>query len=244
MTWIVKVKVKVFVKRPPKKRKIQILKYGCWVFKVTYDVALVFVYIPLWLRVSITIWNIKRLVQVKLLGWTTLGSIHMMSMFVLSLAPMVSQSRRKKKKRMKRKWIHKKLHVIFSSKPVLGCESSWGRAAVILIYIVAAILSKTVFLVDESSWSSIKLKSPLNAIVTPYVPGCLLWLFQFLPCSSISLKAIKLEETRTNEKSLPWVVFHQEKSILTAGCQNLLSPQLEGKNWPRYFHTFPSRSWG
>ena len=37
-----------------KKRKIQILKYGCWVFKVAYDVALVFVYIPLWLRVSVT----------------------------------------------------------------------------------------------------------------------------------------------------------------------------------------------
>ena len=130
---------------------------------------------------------------------------------------------------LRRKWIHKKLHVIFSSKPVLGCGSSWEQATVILIYIVAAILSEIVFLVDESSWSSIKFKSLVNAIVTPYVPGSFHWHFQFLPCSSISLKAIKLEETRNNEKSSPWFVFHQEKSILTAGCQNLLSPQLEGK---------------
>ena len=197
---MVKVKVKVFVERPPKKRKIQILKYGCWVFKVAYDVALVFVYIPLWLRVSITIWNVKRLVQVKLLRWTTLGSIHMMSMFVLSLAPMVSQSRilLAEFPFLRRKWIHKKLHVIFSSKPVLGCGSRWERAAVILIYIVAAILSETVFLVDESSWSSIKFKSPLNATVSPYVPGCLLWLFQFLPCSSISLKANRNQSKGTS----------------------------------------------
>ena len=153
----------------------------------------------------------------------------MMSLFVLSLAPMVSQSRilLAEFPFLRRKWIHKMLHVIFSSKPVLGCGSSWERATVILIYIVAAILSEIVFLVDESSWSSIKFKSPLNAIVTPYVPGCL-WHFQCFPCSSISLKAIKLEETRNNEKSSPWFVFHQEKSILTAGCQNLLSPQLEG----------------
>ena len=154
----------------------------------------------------------------------------MMSFFFnLSLAPMVSQSRilLAEFPFLRRKWIHKKLHVIFSSKPVLGCGSSWERATVILIYIVAAILSEIVFLVDESSWSSIKFKSPLNAIVTPYMPGCLLWHFQCFPCSSISLKAIRLEETRNNEKSWPWFVFHQEKSILTAGCQNLLSPQLE-----------------
>ena len=167
-------------------------------------------------------------------------------MFFLSLAPMVSQSRilLAEFPFLRRKWIHKKLHVIFSSKPVLGCGSSWERATVILIYIVAAILSETVFLVDESSWSSIKSKSPLNAIVTPMCQEASSDFFQFLPCSSISLKAIKLEETRNNEKSSPWVVFHTEKSILTAGCQNLLSPQLEGKHWPRYFHTFPSRSWG
>ena len=135
----------------------------------------------------------------------------MMSLFVLSLARMVSQSRilLAEFPFLRRKWIHKKLHVIFSSKPVLGCGSSWERATVILIYIVAAILSEIVFLVDESSWSSIKFKSLVNAIVTPYVPGSFHWHFQFLPCSSISLKAIKLEETRNNEKSSPWFVFHQ-----------------------------------
>ena len=105
---------------------------------------------------------------------------------------------------LRRKWIHKKLHVIFSSKPVLGCGSSWEQATVILIYIVAAILSETVFLVDESSWSSIKFKSPLNATVSPYVPGCLLWLFQFLPCSSISLKA-----NRNQSKGTSAVFFAQ-----------------------------------
>ena len=41
--------------------------------------------------------------------------------------------------------------------------------AVILIYIVAAILSEIVFLVDESLCLSINFKFPLNAIVTPYV---------------------------------------------------------------------------
>ena len=40
--------------------------------------------------------------------------------------------------------------------------------AVILIYIVAAILSEIVFLVDESLCLSINFKFPLNAIVTPY----------------------------------------------------------------------------
>ena len=51
----------------------------------------------------------------------------------------------------------------------------------------------------------------------------------------ISLKTIKLEETRNNEKSSPWGVFHRERSILTVGCQSLLSPQLEGKKLTTVF---------
>ena len=132
---------------------------------------------------------------------------------------------------------------------MLGCGSRRRRAAVILIAIVAAILPEIVFLVDESSCSSIKFTSPLNAITNPYVPGCLLWLFQFLLCSSIWGKyfhlyiTIKLEETRNNEKSSPWGVFHRERSTLTAGCQSLLSLQLEGKKLTTVFPYVSKESW-
>ena len=59
----------------------------------------------------------------------------------------------------------------------------------------------------------------------------------------ISLKTIKLEETRNNEKSSPWGVFHRERSTLTVGCQSLLSPQLEGKKLTTVFPYVSKESW-
>ena len=112
---------------------------------------------------------------------------------------------------------------------MLGCGSRRRRAAVILIAIVAAILPEIVFLVDESSCSSIKFTSPLNAITNPYVPGCLLWLFQFLLCSSIWGKYFHLYITQNNStkrdqkqwKELAMRCFSSRK-IDTYSCMSTL----------------------
>ena len=142
-------------------------------------------------------------------------------MFFLSLAPMVSQSRilLAEFPFSRRKWIHKKLHVIFSSKPVLGCGSSWERAAVILIYIVAAILSETVFLVDESSWSSIKSKSPLNAIVTPMCQEASSDFSNFCLALQYHSKQLNWKRPETMKRARHELFFIQKNRYLQLGVK-------------------------
>ena len=96
-----------------------------------------------------------------------------MSLLVLSLAPMFSWLCFLF---WERKWICKKSHVTFSSKPMLRCRSRRKRAAVIRIYIQVVKLSE-VFFTGGSTWFSIKFTSEFYTFVTLYVPGRIFLLF-------------------------------------------------------------------
>ena len=108
-----------------------------------------------------------------------------MSLFVLSVASMGPCTSWASLPFLKKKWIHRKLHVIFSSKPVLGCRSIWWSAAVSGIHFSVPILSEIVFRVD-STLGSIKLTSFFFASVTPYGPRRS-W---FLSCQGGAIRTI------------------------------------------------------
>ena len=108
-----------------------------------------------------------------------------MSLFVLSVASMGPCTSWASLPFLKKKWIHRKLHVIFSSKPVLCCRSIWWRAAVSRIHFVTPIISEIVFSFD-SIWGSIKLTSFFFASVTPYGPRRS-W---FLSCQGGAIRTI------------------------------------------------------